>query len=171
MKKTVLIIVAVLIALVILGIIVTSALAYFAGKAITENANQFVQETQENFEEQVNNSSNETSDSQESSSTTSENQEWPTVIPSDVPKLENVVIEGYYPLEEGAKAYSLNFVIDKKDSKYIEDYVAKLESNGYTQSSKTENNFASNYYYINSKYEISLNVVYGSGSTFYVMIK
>lgn len=171
MKKIVLIIVAVLVALVVLGFIVTSVLAYFAGKAITENANQFVQETQENLGEQGNSSSNATGDSQENSTTTSENQGWPTVIPSDVPKLENVVIEGHYPLEEGAKAYNVSFAIDKKDSKYIDDYVAKLENSGYKQSLKDENDFGVDYYYSSTKYEINLNVVYGSASTFYVMIK
>lgn len=167
MKKTILIIVIIILVLVVGGFVVSGVLMYFAGKAVSENVNEFVQETQDVA---VTNDENSTGNNEDTNNS-SDDQGWPGVIPTDIPKLENVVIEGHYPLETGAKAYSINFTISKENSKYIENYISKLESNGYTQKLKDENNFGVDYYYTGTKYDINLNVVYGSGSTLYILVK
>lgn len=117
---------------------------------------------------------NETPSSEETSSqgeTTSESMKWPSVIPNDIPKLENVTIEGYYPQKSGEKDYAVNFTIEKENASIIEAYVASLESAGYTKKYKTENNFGVDYSYNNDKYSIFINVVYGNSSKIGINIK
>ena len=99
---------------------------------------------------------------EENNADTSEDagQPWPDVIPSDIPVLEDVQIDGHYPLSAGETHYQINLVVTEEDEQKLLDYIDKLADAGYVQESIADNNFGFNYFGANDKYSIFLNIVY-----------
>lgn len=100
-----------------------------------------------------------------------EGQAWPNVIPSDIPVLAGVTIDGYWPMSSGENEYTLNFEVTEQNKQIVTDYAKTLERLGYTKGSEDENKFGINYVYSNNKYSIFINMVYGSLSKLTVTMK
>lgn len=117
------------------------------------------------------NSNSQSETAKENTANNESSQNWPKVIPSDIPELKNVQIEGYYPLAEKQKEYQINFSIEKEKAQIVLDYIAKLTQLGYKQKYKTDNKFGFDYFGSNDKYDIFINVVYGGSSKIGITIK
>lgn len=117
------------------------------------------------------NSSIQSTSSEGNDTNESDGQKWPDVIPDYVPELKNVVFEGYYPLGKDEPEYTVNFSVKEEDAKAILDYITELTAAGCVQKYKTDNKFGFDYFGSTDKYDIFLNVIYGSASKIGITIK
>ena len=100
-----------------------------------------------------------------------EGQAWPDVVPSDVPALEGVTIEGFYPQIANEKEYTVNFSVSKEDAPIVLDYIQLLTDSGFVENYKTENKFGFDYSGSNEKYDVFINLVYENVSKLNITVK
>lgn len=121
--------------------------------------------------EQSSQSESVTSSEESSPAIEEEGQPWPDVVPSDIPALEEVTIEGFYPQTANEKEYVVNFSVAEEEAYIVLDYIQLLTNSGFVQKYKTDNKFGFDYSGSNENYDIFINLVYGNASKLNVTVK
>jgi hypothetical protein len=97
-----------------------------------------------------------------------EGQGWPDAMPSDIPEIKGVRVDGF---ARDNNDFLVNFYVEESQKQILLDYIDALEADGYTRDSMTENKFGFNYFGYNDKYTVTFNVIFGSLSKLDVMIR